>query len=74
MGWSDKVGSLEAGKWADVIAVQGDPLSDVKLLQHVPFVMRSGIVFKDEAHPAAVDKLVAAAPSTPNTIGTENSF
>ncbi|WP_263380776.1 metal-dependent hydrolase family protein [Granulicella paludicola] len=74
MGWSDKVGSLEAGKWADIIAIQGDPLSDVKLLQHVPFVMRSGIVFKDEAHPTAVDKLVAAAPSTPNTIGTENSF
>ncbi len=74
MGWSDKVGSLEAGKWADIIAIQGDPLSDVKLLQHVPFVMRSGIVFKDEAHPGAVDKLVAAAATTSNTIGTENSF
>jgi imidazolonepropionase-like amidohydrolase len=46
MGWSDKVGSLEAGKWADIIAVKGDPLHDVKLLQHVAFVMKSGAVYK----------------------------
>jgi len=49
MGWSDKVGSLEAGKWADIIAVKGDPLRDVKLLQHVSFVMKSGVVYKHEA-------------------------
>jgi imidazolonepropionase-like amidohydrolase len=49
MGWSDKVGSLEAGKWADIIAVKGDPLRDIKLLQHVPFVMKSGVVYKHEA-------------------------
>ena len=48
MGWSDKVGSLDAGKWADIIAVKGDPLQDVKLLQHVAFVMKSGRVFKSE--------------------------
>src|SRR6201996_4068165 len=40
MGWTDKVGSLEAGKWADVIAVKGDPLSDIKILEKVPFVMK----------------------------------
>ncbi|HEY2781793.1 MAG TPA: amidohydrolase family protein [Steroidobacteraceae bacterium] len=49
MGWSDKVGSLEAGKWADIIAVKGDPLHDIKLLQHVSFVMKSGVVYKHEA-------------------------
>ena len=49
MGWSDKVGSLEAGKWADIIAVKGDPLRDIKLLQHVSFVMKSGVVYKHEA-------------------------
>jgi imidazolonepropionase-like amidohydrolase len=49
MGWSDKVGSLEAGKWADIIAVKGDPLRDIKLLQHVSFVMKSGVVYKREA-------------------------
>jgi imidazolonepropionase-like amidohydrolase len=49
MGWSDKVGTLEAGKWADIIAVTGDPLHDIKLLQHVSFVMKSGVVYKHEA-------------------------
>ena len=46
MGWSDKVGSLEAGKWADIIAVKGDPLHDINVLQHVSFVMKSGVVYK----------------------------
>ena len=63
MRWSDKVGDLAPGKWADIIAVQGDPLADVKLLQHVPFVMKGGVVFKDEAHPNAVDKLPAVTAS-----------
>lgn len=49
MGWTDRVGSLEKGKWADLIAVDGDPLGDVKLLQHIPFVMKSGVVYKNEA-------------------------
>ena len=48
MGWSDKVGALDAGKWADIIAVRGDPLQDVKLLQNVSFVMKAGLVFKNE--------------------------
>ncbi len=48
MGWTDRVGTLEAGKWADLIAIDGDPLKDVKLLQHVSFVMKSGVVYKDE--------------------------
>ena len=49
MGWSDKVGELTPGHWADVIAVDGDPLKDVKILQHVSFVMKSGVVMKSEA-------------------------
>jgi len=48
MGWSDKTGAIETGKWADLIAVQGDPLQDVRLLQHVAFVMKAGVVYKDE--------------------------
>jgi imidazolonepropionase-like amidohydrolase len=50
MGWTDKIGTIEPGKWADIIAIDGDPLKDVKLLQHVPFVMKSGVVYKDETH------------------------
>jgi imidazolonepropionase-like amidohydrolase len=50
MGWSDKTGALESGKWADIIAVKGDPLHDVTLLQHVSFVMKSGVVYKNEAN------------------------
>jgi imidazolonepropionase-like amidohydrolase len=48
MGWSDKVGSIAVGKWADIIAVDGDPLKDVRILQHVSFVMKGGIVYKQE--------------------------
>ena len=48
MGWTDKIGTIEPGKWADIIATDGDPLKDVKFLQHVNFVMKSGIVYKDE--------------------------
>ena len=58
MGWTAKTGSLDAGKWADVIAVKGDPLQDVRLLQHVSFVMKSGVIYKDESHPQAIDKLL----------------
>jgi imidazolonepropionase-like amidohydrolase len=46
MGWSDRAGALEPGKWADVIAVEGDPLRDVRVLQRVRFVMKAGVVYK----------------------------
>jgi imidazolonepropionase-like amidohydrolase len=48
LGWSDKIGTLEVGKWADIIAVDGDPLQDVTTLQHVKFVMKGGAVVKNE--------------------------
>lgn len=46
---SDNIGSLEAGKYADVIAVKGNPLEDIKLMQQVEFVMKAGAIFKDTA-------------------------
>ena len=42
MDWTEKTGSVDAGKWANIIAVDGNPLSDVKLLQDVKFVMKAG--------------------------------
>ena len=48
LGWSDKIGGLEPGKWGDIIAVDGDPLQDVTTLEHVKFVMKGGEVVKNE--------------------------
>lgn len=48
MGWSNRVGSIAVGKWADIIAVDGDPLKDVRILQHVSFVMKGGVVYQQE--------------------------
>lgn len=47
MGWGDRVGSLLPGRFADLVAVQGDPLRDPHLLESVPFVMKGGSVIKD---------------------------
>jgi imidazolonepropionase-like amidohydrolase len=46
MGWDDRVGSLEPGRYADLIAVDGDPLDDVTVLEDVPFVMKGGDIIK----------------------------
>jgi imidazolonepropionase-like amidohydrolase len=48
LGWSDKLGTIEAGKWADIVAVSGDPLKDIKELENVKFVMKGGTVYKNE--------------------------
>ena len=48
MGWSAKTGTLEAGKWADIIAVDTNPLDDVRVLQDVRFVMKAGVVYKGQ--------------------------
>jgi len=48
MGWQDQVGSIDKGKFADVIAVSGDPLADITELQRVKFVMKGGKVIRNE--------------------------
>jgi len=42
------MGTVEAGKWADIVAVSGDPLTDVTELERVGFVMKGGVVVKNE--------------------------
>jgi imidazolonepropionase-like amidohydrolase len=48
LGWQDRIGSIDKGKFADLIAVSGDPLADITELQRVKFVMKGGKVIKNE--------------------------
>jgi imidazolonepropionase-like amidohydrolase len=48
MGWQDRIGSLVPGKLADIIAVPDDPLRDITALEHVGFVMKGGVTYRDE--------------------------
>jgi imidazolonepropionase-like amidohydrolase len=52
LGWSDRVGTIEPGKYADLAAVEGDPIADVHLLENVRFVMKGGEVIKNQLAPA----------------------
>jgi len=48
LGWEKNLGTLEAGKWADIVAVEGDPLKDIHNTQKVVFVMKNGVVYKQK--------------------------
>ena len=48
LGWQDQIGSIEKGKYADLIAVSGDPLADITELQRVKFVMKGGKIIRNE--------------------------
>jgi len=50
LGWGEKSGAIEPGKWADIVAVSGDPLADITELERVKFVMRAGVVYKNDSH------------------------
>ncbi|HEX4329343.1 MAG TPA: amidohydrolase family protein, partial [Burkholderiales bacterium] len=48
LGWADRIGSIDKGKYADLVAVAGDPLADITELQRVKFVMKGGKVIRDD--------------------------
>lgn len=48
MGWSDRIGAIRPGLFADMVAVKGDPLADIRVLQRVQFVMKDGVIYRDE--------------------------
>jgi imidazolonepropionase-like amidohydrolase len=48
LGWSDRIGTLEVGKFADIVAVSADPTKDVTTLEHPVFVMKGGVVYRNE--------------------------
>lgn len=48
LGWQDRVGQIQPGYFADLIAVDGDPLEDISVLEQVDFVMKGGVVYKND--------------------------
>jgi len=46
MGWDDRIGTIESGKFADIVAVPGNPLNDISVMERVSFVMKDGAVVK----------------------------
>jgi imidazolonepropionase-like amidohydrolase len=48
MGWQDQIGSIEKGKYADLVAVSGDPLKDITELGRIKFVMKSGKIIRND--------------------------
>ena len=48
LGWANEIGQLKPGFFADIIAVPGNPLADISTLNHVSFVMKNGVVYKNQ--------------------------
>jgi imidazolonepropionase-like amidohydrolase len=56
LGWQREIGQLKAGFYADVIAVPGDPLTDISSVTKVRFVMKNGVVYRDDMDPSQIVK------------------
>ena len=51
LGWDKDIGTLAPGKWADVVAVPGDPTADITVMERPNFVMKGGVVYKEPGAP-----------------------
>jgi imidazolonepropionase-like amidohydrolase len=51
LGWSDRIGTIDSGKFADIIAIDGDPLKDINAVEKVMFVMKDGVIYKNDFAP-----------------------
>jgi imidazolonepropionase-like amidohydrolase len=65
LGWADRVGAIEPGKWADIVGVEGDPLKDVGVLKHVTFVMKGGQTMCEDCREEAPSTPPSPATATP---------
>jgi imidazolonepropionase-like amidohydrolase len=54
MGWQDQIGSIDKGKYADLVAVSGDPLKDITELGRIKFVMKGGKIIRDDLNVAGI--------------------
>jgi imidazolonepropionase-like amidohydrolase len=61
MGWQDRIGSIDKGKFADLVAVSGDPLADITELQRIKFVMKGGKIIKNELATSAPASVSASS-------------
>jgi imidazolonepropionase-like amidohydrolase len=52
LGWDGRIGTLAVGKLADIVAVPGDPLADIRAMERPSFVMKNGVVYKNAGQPA----------------------
>jgi imidazolonepropionase-like amidohydrolase len=53
LGWQKDIGSIDKGKYADIVAVSGDPVADITELQRVKFVMKGGKIIRNDLMPKA---------------------
>jgi imidazolonepropionase-like amidohydrolase len=57
LNWSDRIGTIEPGKFADIIAIDGDPVQDINAIEKVVFVMKDGVTFKNDLAPKTAPEM-----------------